>query len=109
MEEKKITKTDIAIIGKEDTVALFNAIGVTTFFTNDPNEIDQIIFKLAKDNCKIIFVSENIYTLIPETLEKYKLSAYPIILPIQLDLESSGLGLKRIRENVEKAIGINIF
>lgn len=110
MEDKQqIIRTDIAAIGKEDTVALFNAVGVTTYYTDNPDEIDQIIFKLSKANCKIIFVSEKVYSIIPETLEKYATSAYPIILPIPLDETSDGLGLKRIRQNVEKAIGINIF
>ena len=34
---------------------------------------------------------------------------YPIILPLPLDNVNSGIGMKKVRENVEKAIGIDIF
>lgn len=102
-------KIDIAIIGNEDTVALFNVVGIKTYVSCDASMVDQIVFDLSKANCKIIYISEKLYEMILETLAKYQTKAYPIILPLPLDQESNGIGLKRIRQNVEKAIGINIF
>jgi len=32
-----------------------------------------------------------------------------MILPLPMEKESASVGLKKIQENVEKAIGINIF
>ena len=68
-----------------------------------------MIFKLFKEGCKIIYVTEKVYENIPETLEKYSQMTYPIILPLPLDNVNSGVGMKKIKANVEKAIGINIF
>ena len=68
-----------------------------------------MIFSLYKEGCKIIFVTEEIYQNIPETLEKYSQMTYPIILPLPLDDVNSGVGMKKIKANVEKAIGIDIF
>ena len=50
-----------------------------------------------------------IYEAIPETLDKYSKSPFPIIIPIPEGIDSKGVGLKKIKDNVEKAIGIDIF
>ncbi len=102
-------KSSIACIGETKNVNLFNALGIKTFILSDLKEVDTTIYHLSKDGIKIIYVSENIYSSIPEVLEKYANKTYPIILPIPLDEASNGVGLKKIKDNVEKAIGIDIF
>lgn len=104
-----IDKVDIAAIGSSDAIILFNAVGIRTFSTQDLGDVDRIIFQLVNEKCKIIYLSEEIYEQIPETIEKYKTSAFPIIIPIPLSEESKEIGLKKIKENVEKAIGFDIF
>lgn len=104
--EKKI---DIAAIGDTDTITLFNSVGIQTYFSKNIEEIDKIIYQLVNQRCKIIYVTEKIYTSIPETLEKYKNSPFPIIIPLPANDVSQGIGLQKIKENVEKAIGIDIF
>ncbi|MFY9421485.1 MAG: V-type ATP synthase subunit F [Bacilli bacterium] len=98
----------IAAIGSDDTVLLFNAVGIKTYVLESPAAAERVIFELANQRCLIIYVSEDLYLEIPETLEKYK-SAYPIIIPIPTEEKSQGVGLKKIRENIEKAIGFDIF
>lgn len=105
MEEK----IDIAAIGDSDNILLFNAIGVRTYISKNPVEIDRIIFELVKLKCKIIYVTEELYTLIPNTIDKYKALPFPIIIPIPSTEENKGIGMKRIKESVEKAIGFDIF
>lgn len=102
-------RIDMAAIGKEDTIVLFNAIGIPTFICNDEDEADKIIFDLTNKSCRIIYVGEEIYEAIPETLDKYSKSPFPIIIPIPEGIDSKGVGLKKIKDNVEKAIGIDIF
>lgn len=102
-------KCNIAVIAETNNVLLFNAIGMATFIESDPVAIDKLVFDLSKNGCKVIYVSEKIYLNIPETLEKYANSSYPIILPLPVDEKSSGVGDKKIRDSVEKAIGIDIF
>lgn len=99
----------VAAIGSSDTILLFNAVGIKTFNITDEVKVDRQIFELASDNYNIIYVSEDLYLKIPETIEKYKMQAYPIIIPIPLKEKSDGIGLKKIKENVEKAIGFDIF
>lgn len=102
-------KNEVAAIGSSDVIILFNAVGIRTFLADDPVQVDKIIFDLANDNYKIIYVSEEIYEVIPETLEKYKNITFPIIIPIPTTEEGKGIGLQKIKKNVEKAIGFDIF
>ena len=102
-------KVSIAAICTDESVTIYNCVGFKTYFSKDLKDIDKKIFSLYKDGCKIIYVTEYIYENIPETLEKYSQMTYPIILPLPLDNVNSGIGLKKIKANVEKAIGIDIF
>lgn len=102
-------KNEIAAIGSSDVIILFNAVGIRTFLATDIEQVDKIIFDLANENYKIIYVSEEIYENITETLEKYKNITFPIIIPIPTSETSKGIGIKKIKENVEKAIGFDIF
>lgn len=102
-------KISIAAIGNDESIVIYNCVGFKTYFSNDYNEIDKIIFDLYKNGCKIIYVTEKIYENISTTLEKYSHMTYPIILPLPIDNVSSGVGMKKIKANVEKAIGIDIF
>lgn len=101
--------SSIAVIGETKNVNLFNSLGIKSYISQDVKEIDTLIYHLAKDGVKIIYVSENIYSNITDTLEKYAQKAYPIILPLPLDADPTGIGIKKIKDNVEKAIGIDIF
>lgn len=102
-------KVSVGAIGTDESITIYNSVGFTTYFSNDYSQIDKMIFKLYKEGCKIIFVTEKVYENIPDTLEKYRQNTYPIILPLPLDNVNSGVGMKKIKDNVEKAIGINIF
>lgn len=99
----------MAAIGDSNMVYLFNAIGIRTFSLKDPADVEKVIFQLETQKTKIIFLSEDIYTKVPEVIEKYKTSLFPILIPIPIKAESREIGLKKIQENVEKAIGFNIF
>jgi len=104
-----IKNTSVAAIGSTDSVFIFNAVGIKTHLVNNASEADRTIFDLSNQNCKIIYVSEDIYSQISETIEKYSLTPFPIIIPIPISETSLGLGQKRIKDNVEKAIGIDIL
>ena len=102
-------KIDIAIISNKDEVLLFNAIGIKTYKVTTPFEVERTIYELSSNKCKIIYVSEELFLKIPETIEKYKQSPFPIIIPLPVGDEDLNVGRKAIRQNVEKAIGIDIF
>lgn len=102
-------KLEIAIVGLDDSILLYNAVGIRAFRIQEAAEADKTIFKLAQRECKIIYITEDVYVKIPETIEKYQFQPFPILIPIPNGKGSQGVGLKKIKENVENAIGIDIF
>jgi len=104
-----LEKVLAAAIGTTEAITIYNSVGFKTFYSTDYSLIDKMIFKFFKEGCKIIFVTESVYENIPETLEKYSQMTYPIIIPIPIEKENKQLGMKKIKANVEKAIGIDIF
>ena len=62
-----------------------------------------------REGFTIIFLSERLAEKMTETLEKYRQAAYPLILPIPDRAGTTGYSMEKIRENMEKAIGTDIF
>lgn len=102
-------KVDIAIISDKEEVVLFNAIGIKTTKVSSVEEVEKAIYELSSNDCKIIYISEKLYLSIPETIEKYRHVTFPMLIPLPIGDEKMNVGRKKIKENVEKAIGIDIF
>ncbi len=102
-------KIDIAAIGNSDEIFLFNAVGINTIVAKTPEDADKKIYELSQAGCKIVYLFEELYSQMDETLEKYKAKTFPIIIPIPSQKGSQGIGEQKIRDNVEKAIGMDIL
>ncbi len=99
----------IAVIGDRDTVLAFKAVGVEVFDAVTPDQARALVRKLSQDNYAVIFLAESLAEQIPETLAKAKTRAYPAVIPIATNKQSSGFGMKGIKNDVEKAIGVDII
>jgi len=104
-----MAKVDIVAIAEDDTVLLFNVIGIKTYTIKERLALEKKIAELAIEKCKIIYLTEKLYELIPEVIEKYELESYPIIIPLPLKETKESVGVKQIKKNVEKAIGFDIL
>ncbi|MBQ9988545.1 MAG: V-type ATP synthase subunit F [Clostridia bacterium] len=99
----------MAAIGGADAVLGFSALGLDARPVDDAQTAEQVIFELARAGTAIIFVTEEIAEQIPQTLQRYAAQPYPAIIPIPSGLQSKGLGLKQLKQNVEKALGADIL
>ena len=99
----------IGIVGDKDSIFSFKALGLETFQCNDDNKARKIIDGLARDNYAIIFVTENIAKNIMDTIERYQKKYIPSIILIPSSNGSLGIGIQKISDNVEKAVGLNIL
>ena len=100
----------IGVVGDKDSVLCFKSFGLDVFPVSeaDPGESRNLVDSLAKDY-GIIFITEQIAQTIPETIERYDRQILPAVILIPGVKGSLGIGLKRINDNVEKAVGINIL
>lgn len=99
----------VAAVGARDAVLAFKALGLTVLPVETASETSQAVFQLAQEGYAVIFITEAEAALIPETIERYKTSTLPAIIPIPGATGVTGLGMKNVRANVEKAIGADIL
>ena len=99
----------IAVIGNQDVILPFQVIGFDLFPVLEAVEAKTILKQLAEDNYGFIFVTEDIAKEIPETIDDYDGQVAPAVILIPTHKENLGIGLQRIQDNVEKAVGANIL
>jgi V/A-type H+-transporting ATPase subunit F len=101
----------IGVIGDKDSVLFFKAAGLDVYpvIESDIEENRKIVDKLARENYGIIFITEQVAEKISETIDRYNNAATPGIILIPSNAGSKGIGLARVRDNVERAVGMNIL
>lgn len=106
-----IAMRKIGVIGDGDSVLCFKAFGLSVFCANEnnPEENRKIVDHWARDNYGVIFITEQIAQGIESTIDRYNKQQFPAIILIPASTGSLGIGKQRIRDNVEKAVGINIL
>lgn len=99
----------IAVIGDKDSVLVFKALGVDVFSPIGKEDIRRKVDTLAKENYGVIFITEQWAQEVPETIARYNEKMLPAVILIPSSQGSLGMGMKRINDSVEKAIGSNIL
>ena len=99
----------VAVLGDKDSVLSFKALGIDVFTAYEKEEARKIVDTIARDNYGIIFITEQIASLIPDTIERYDKEIIPAVILIPSNQGTLNIGLSRINSNVEKAVGSNIL
>ena len=99
----------IAVIGDKDSILGFKSLGLDVFFVSNSKETTDTILKCANEEYKLIFITEHAASEVKSTIDKFKSVPFPAITLIPSNKGTLGIGLASISENVEKAVGANIF
>lgn len=99
----------IGIVGNRDTILPFRLIGIETFPATEAQEAIDTLRHLARSDYGIIYLTEDIAASIPDTISYYDSQMTPAVILVPTHRGSTGLGLARVQENVEKAVGQNIL
>lgn len=99
----------IGVIGEKDFAMLFCAVGLDVFYEETGERASRRLFKLAKEGYSAIFVQEKFYKACQEVIAEYKSAPYPAILPVPDSHGSEGVGIAELKQNVEKAVGVDIL
>lgn len=101
----------VGVIGDRDSILSFKTLGIDIFECSPKNfEGNKSLLKrLITDKYGVIFVMENIAQSILDVIDKYQKDIIPAIILIPSSQGSLGIGMSRINDSVEKAIGINIL
>lgn len=99
----------IGVVGDKDSVLAFKALGIDVFPVVEADEARRIVDNCAKNDYAVIFVTEQIAQKIEETITRYNEELLPAIILIPSNQGSLNIGIKRISESAEKAVGVNIL
>jgi len=99
----------IGVVGDKDSVMLYKAVGLDVFFETDGEKADRRLHRLAKEGYAVIYVTESLYQSCAETITEYAQAAYPAIIPIPDNQGTKGIGMQTLKQNVEKAVGVDIL
>lgn len=100
---------DIAMIGDKDSVLLGRAAGLDVYFETDGAAAGKLIDRLAKENTRVIFITEPVFAAAKETVERYKSRTFPALIPVPSGSGTTGVAMENLRANVEKAIGAQML
>ena len=103
------TTYQIAVVGDWVSVMGFRALGLDTYPVNTAEEAKEQIKELAKGNCAVIYLTEQLAQEIPEILSRYKDELRPAIILIPGRAGSLGIGKANIQRAIERAVGADIL
>ncbi len=98
----------IAVVGDKESIFGFSAIGMDIYPAYEEDEIKSLIPKLIEENYAIIYITENVSIKAEKYLEKLQKNKIPAIITIPSNTGSLNYGENRIKEMVQKAVGIEI-
>ena len=99
----------IGVVGDKDSVLAFKALGIDVFPVVGADEARIAVDRLAKNDYAVIFVTEQVAQEIEETIERYTKQVLPAVILIPSNQGTLNIGMQKISDNVEKAVGVNIL
>ena len=99
----------IAVIGDKDSILGFKTLGVATFSVNDADSALSALTEVAKEDYAVLFITEEIVRELEEPIAELNKRFLPAVVPIPNNKGTLGIGMAKVRENVEKAIGADIL
>ena len=99
----------IAVVGDWQSVMGFRALGLDTYPVTAPEEAREIIHRLAKEDCAVIYLTEQLAAKLGDVIARYKDALRPAIILIPGKDGSLGIGMANVKSAVERAVGADIL
>lgn len=99
----------IAVIGDWESVMGFRALGLDTYPVTSVDEAREKVRELARTNCAVIYLTEQLARDMEDVLARYKDELRPAIILIPGREGSLGIGKNNIQRAIERAVGADIL
>ena len=99
----------IAVLGDKDSVLGFKALGLSTFPAQTADEARVILHRLAKEDYAVVYLTEQFAAQMEADIARFKDSLTPAIILIPGKEGSLGIGMRNIKQAVERAVGADIL
>ena len=97
-----------AIIGSGESVLAFQAGGVEAFPVQGEKQARETLRKLAKTH-SVIFLTDELALPLNDLINRMNEQPYPIVVTIPSANGSSGYAVKKMKEEMERALGVDIL
>ena len=98
----------IGVLGDKESLLSFRSAGFEVFRCETRKEALDALSRAAKA-CGVIYVTEEVYNMVPDEIKEYDEKPLPAIIPVPGTRGSSGLSMELLYDSVEKAVGSNIL
>ena len=98
----------IAVLGDRDSVMGFKALGLDTYFVEEADEARHTLHQLAHGEYAIIYITEQLASLLTADIARYKTETTPAVILIPGKTGSLGLGAQALQTAIERAVGADI-
>ena len=102
------TSKNIAIIGDPSSVLVFKAVGVTALAASNAAEVNSALEKVYKENYAVVFITEQLISLVSDDMTALIEKSLISLVLVPGSKGSLGIGMSRLSEIVNKAVGVNI-
>lgn len=99
----------IGVIGDKDSIYGFASLGLGIFPCDTQEEAAKTLRDLAKSGYGVIYITEALFELLLDEVDKYRDLPLPAIIPIPGVKGNTGIGMKNVSLSVEKAVGSDII
>ncbi len=101
----------VAVVGDRDSIWGFKALGMEIHAVTNSDEALAALRALCTPGYGAVFITENYAQQLGEEIDALEefITLYPSIVIIPSHHGSKGLGLKKVKSVVEKALGFDIF
>ncbi len=105
---------NIAVIGNEDSIDYFRALGCVTYGTHGGELTEEQFLEIVERKFKVIFVTEEVFHKYKNLIRKRSQRIFPVISIIPAvhgavwkdgEPQSEGVAFEEIRHAVIKAVG----
>lgn len=103
------TTYQIAVIGDWESVMGFRALGLDTYPVTSAEEAGEKVRELARQDCAVIYLTEQLARNMEDVLARYKDLLRPAIILIPGREGSLGIGKANIQRSIERAVGADIL
>ena len=99
----------IAVLGDRESVLGFKALGLDVYPAETADDARENLHRLARENCAVIYLTEQLGAQLGEEIARYKNKLTPAIILIPGKEGSLGIGMANVKSAVEKAVGADIL
>lgn len=100
----------IAVMGDQDSIYGFAALGLEPFSVTDPQEAERTLRDLAQGEYAVIYITEALAAQIEPAIDRYRSAGLlPAIILIPGASGNTGRGMTAVKKSVEQAVGSDII